>query len=167
MSNPPETTSDGRGRPLLSKLLRYAGGSVVATVSSEVAFVVVYGVLHAPTVWASALGWLAGAIPNYWLNRRWTWQRTERASFRGEIVPYVAIIALTLLLATLATGAADAVLRGADVPAPLRTILVAGVFLGVYVVVFALRFLMLDRLFTRLEAADEGRPLTTTRRGTT
>jgi putative flippase GtrA len=167
MPSPPETTSDGRGRPLLAKLLRYAGGSLVATVSSEAAFVLVYGVLHAPTVWASALGWLAGAIPNYWLNRRWTWRRTERPSFRGEIVPYVAIIGLTLLLATLATGAADAALRGADVSASVRTLLVAGVFLGVYVVVFALRFLMLDRLFTRLEAADEGRPLTTTRRGTT
>lgn len=167
MPGSPVTTSEGRGSPLLSKLLRYAGGSVVATVSSELAFVLVYGVLHAPTVWASVLGWLAGAIPNYWLNRRWTWQRTERATLRGEVVPYVAIIALTLLLATLATGAADAGLRGTDVSASLRTLLVAGVFLGVYVVVFALRFLMLDRLFTRLDAAEEGRTLPTPERGTT
>ena len=161
------TASERRGRPLLSKLLRYAGGSVVATVSSEVTFVVVYGFLHAPTAWASVLGWLAGAIPNYWLNRRWTWRRTERASLRGEVAPYVAIVVLTLLLATGATGAADAVLRGADVPAPLRTLLLAGVFLGVYVVVFVLRFLLLDRLFTRLEAREQERTLPTPRGGAT
>jgi putative flippase GtrA len=130
------------------KLLRYFTGSVVATVCSEVAFVLLYGVLGTGTTWSSALSWLAGAVPNFWLNRNWAWQRTGRPSLRGEVLPYAAIVLLTLVLATLATHGADAWLHHRDVSDSLRVVLVAAVFLSVYVVVFVLRYVMLDRLFS-------------------
>jgi putative flippase GtrA len=96
------------------------------------------------------LSWLAGAIPNFWLNRNWAWQRTGRPSLRREVVPYAAIVIVTLLLATLLTHLADAWLQHQGVSHSLRVTLVAAVFLGTYVVVFALRFVLLERLFTRL-----------------
>jgi len=133
-----------------AKVLRYAGGSVVATVCSELTFVVVYGPLHAGPGWSSFLGWLAGAVPNYWLNRSWTWQRQGRPSLRHEIVPYAVIIGLTLLLATLVTHAVDAALTNADIAESARVVLVAGAFLGVYAVMFVLRYFLLDRMFARL-----------------
>jgi len=133
---------------LVPKLLRYFTGSVVATVSSEVVFVLLYGVLAMGTIWASVLSWLAGAVPNFWLNRNWAWQRTGRPSLRGEVLPYAAIVLFTLLLATLATHGADAWLQD-RVSDSLRVVLVAVVFLAVYVVVFVLRFVLLDRLFSR------------------
>lgn len=142
-------------RPWVPKALRYAGGSVVATVCSEVAFVLLYGVLHVSTGWSSVVSWLAGALPNYWLNRRWAWQRTDRPSLRREILPYATIILITLLIATAATGAADHAVNGSDLSHQTRVVLVAAVFFGVYVVMFALRFLLLDRLFSRLAHADE------------
>lgn len=132
------------------KMLRYLGGSVVATVCSELAFVLLYGPLGVGTFWASLLGWLAGAVPNYWLNRTWTWQRTGRPSFRRELLPYLVIIGVTLVLATGVTHGLDDVLRGAGTSASLRVTLVAVAFFGVYVVMFVLRFLLLDRLFARL-----------------
>ena len=133
---------------LVPKLLRYFTGSVVATVCSEVVFVLLYGVLGTGTTWSSTLSWLAGAVPNFWLNRNWAWQRTGRPSLRGEVLPYAAIVLFTLLLATLATHGADAWLRD-RVSDSLRVVLVAVVFLAVYVVVFVLRFVLLDRLFSR------------------
>lgn len=132
------------------KVLRYAGGSVVATVCSELAFVVVYGPLHAGPAWSSVLGWVAGALPNYWLNRSWAWQRQGRPSLRHEILPYVVIIGLTLLLATVVTRAVDGALTHADTASSARVVLVAGAFLGVYAVMFVLRFFLLDRMFARL-----------------
>jgi putative flippase GtrA len=141
----PET----RDRGLVPTLLRYVTGSVVAAVCSEVAFVLLYGVLGAGTTWSSVLSWLAGAVPNFWLNRTWTWRRTGRPSLRREVLPYVAIILLTLLLATLATHGADVWLHHRDVSDSVRVVLVAGVFLAVYVAVFLLRFVLLDRLFGR------------------
>jgi putative flippase GtrA len=129
------------------KVFRYVTGSVVATVCSEVAFVVLYGLLGVGTTWSSVLSWLAGAIPNFWLNRNWAWQRRGRPSLRHEVLPYAAIIAATLLLATVLTHLADVWLHHEGVSSSLRVVLVAAVFFGTYVVVFALRFVLLDRLF--------------------
>jgi putative flippase GtrA len=158
MPSPPVVRSTARpGGGLVPKMLRYAGGSAVATVSSEVTFVLLYGPLHVAPAWASVVAWLAGAVPNYWLNRSWTWRRTGRPGLRDELLPYVAIIGLTLLLATVATRWADRWLHHVDTDATLRVVLVAAVFLGVYVVMFVLRFVLLDRLFNRLHDRDADR----------
>ena len=155
MSSPPVLRNTPRPTGgLLSKLLRYASGSAVATVSSEVTFVLLYGPLHVTPAWASLVAWLAGAVPNYWLNRSWTWRRSGRPGLRDELLPYLTIIGLTLLLATIATRWADRWLHSVDTGATVRVVLVAAVFLGVYVVMFLLRFVLLDRLFSRLNARD-------------
>lgn len=151
MSGPSAAPATGAPRTgLVPKLLRYFTGSVVATVCSEVAFVLLYGVLGVGTTWSSILSWLAGAVPNFWLNRNWAWQRKGRPSLRDEVAPYVAIIVVTLLLATLTTHAVDAWLQHRGTAHDLRVAVVAAVFLGVYVVVFAIRFFLLERLFARL-----------------
>ncbi len=134
---------------LRGTMARYLAGSVVATVCSEVVFVLLYGPAGAGTTLSSLLGWLAGAIPNYWLNRRWAWRRTGPVSLRRELVPYVAIIVVTLLLAVVATGAADHLVGSLDLSDRQRWAVVGGTFLGVYGVVFVLRFALLDRLFRR------------------
>lgn len=132
---------------LLRKVLRYGTGSLVATACSEVTFLLLYGVLGSSTTTASVLGWLAGAVPNYWLNRTWTWGRRGRPSLRHELLPYVAIVAVTLLLAVGATSLVDSALAGTGSDA-VRSALVGGTFLLVYVLVFLLRFFLFDRLFT-------------------
>jgi putative flippase GtrA len=154
-ASPPAQRRSRRG--LLGTAMRYLGGSVVATVCSEVAFVVLYGPLHVGPTWSSVVGWLAGALPNYWLNRAWAWRRTGRPSVRHELLPYAAIILFTLVLAILTTKGVDHLMRAHDTASGLRVGTVAVVFLGVYVVVFVARFFLLDRLFLRLrtrEAAD-------------
>ncbi len=138
-------------RALDAKVWRYVTGSVVATLCSEVAFLLLYGALHAAPVVASALGWLAGAVPNYWLNRTWAWGRRGRPDLVGELLPYVSIVLSTLLLASVATSVVHDAL--VDTGHGLRTVLVGGTFLAVYGVVFVLRFLLLDRLFERAAAA--------------
>lgn len=137
-------------RPPVRTLLRYFTGSVVATVCSEVCFVLVYGALGFGTTWSSVVSWLAGAIPNFWLNRTWTWQRRGRPGLWNEVLPYAVIILATLLLATVATHVADAWLHDQGVAHSLRVAMVAAAFLGTYVAIFALRFVLLDRLFARL-----------------
>jgi len=132
-----------------TKIFRYAAGSVVATVCSEVTFLLLYGPASASPALASTLGWLAGAVPNYWLNRSWTWQRQGRPSLTRELLPYVAIVLGTVALAVAATSIADHALSGAEVSDGLRVSLVGGTFLGVYGVVFVLRFFLLDQLFRR------------------
>jgi putative flippase GtrA len=94
--------------------------------------------------------WLAGAVPNYWLNRSWTWRRTGRPGLRDELLPYAAIIGLTLLIATVATQLVDTWLRSLHTDDTLRVTAVGAAFFGVYVVMFGVRFVLLDGMFGRL-----------------
>ena len=143
---------------LRRKLLRYAVGSVVATVCSECVFLLVYGGFGAAPAAASVLGWLAGAIPNYWLNRTWTWSRRGRPSLRRELVPYVCIVVVTLVIAAVSTTCVDHLLDDERVTGSLRVALVGGTFLAVYGAVFVVRFFLLDTLFGRDQSrADANR----------
>ncbi len=147
----PAASSEQPGcrRELGQKVLRYAAGSALATVCSEGAFLLLYGALDATPAVASGLGWLAGAVPNYWLNRTWTWRRRGTPSLKREVLPYVAIVLGTLLIAILATSFVHAAVTGRQVSSVVRLVLVGGTFLAVYGVAFLLRFFLLDHLFRR------------------
>jgi putative flippase GtrA len=133
----------------VGKVLRYATGSVVATVCSEVTFLLFYGGLRATPAIASCVAWFAGAVPNYWLNRTWTWKRRGRPSLTREVLPYLGIILVTLLIAVLATSTVDDMVSAGPVGARMRVLAVGGTYLGVYGVMFLLRFFLLDSLFRR------------------
>ncbi len=138
-----------------SKVWRYTGGSVVAAGCSELTLLLLYGLLDLSPGWSSSLAWVAGALPNYWLNRSWAWRLRGRPDLLREVLPYAMIVALTLALAIASTRAVDESLRAAGTAAETRVFLVAATFLGVYVAVFFLRFLLLDRLFSHDPTSQE------------
>jgi putative flippase GtrA len=140
---------------LSHKVLRYGAGSVVATVCSQSTFLLVYGVLGASTTLASVLAWFAGAVPNYWMNRSWTWGQRGRPSFRRELLPYAGIILGTLVLAILATSGMARILDGTSVSHGVRTLVVSGTYFLVYAVMFVFRFVLFDRLFAQPAASPE------------
>lgn len=134
-------------RSLAGLFVRFAAGSAVATACSLVTFVLLYGPVGAAPVVASVAAWFAGAVPNFWLSRSWTWQRRGRLSLVRELFPYAGIVLGLLALATAATTAADRALDGTQVGPRLRVALVAAAFVGVYGLAFVLRFALLHRLF--------------------
>jgi putative flippase GtrA len=152
------TRDTGTGqRSWLGKMVRFMGSSAVATVCSEVTFLLLYGLLDTGTTLASVFGWLAGMVPNYWLARTWAWQLRGRPSVLREIVPYLAIVLTTLALATVVTGRVHNLVSDAGLSDTTRMVLVAGSFLSVYVVMFLVKFLLLDKLFGRLRKAKSER----------
>jgi putative flippase GtrA len=157
MSGVAESSAEKRGRPAsrVRRVARYAAGSIVATVCSQTTFVVLYGLLAASTTVSSTLAWLAGAIPNYGLNRTWAWGRRGRPSLTRELLPYVAIILGTLGLAILATGLAAAALGRTSISHTRQTALVWGVYFLVFVVMFVVRYFLFDRLFGGPRRRDE------------
>lgn len=139
------------GRTLRSpagvRATRYTAGSVVATVCSEVAFLLLYGVAHTGSTAATVLGWLAGAVPNYLLNRSWAWGRKGRPQLARELLPYAGIVAGTLAVASVTTHYAGIGAASVTELDWLRVLLVGAAFLGTYGVLFVVRFMLLDRLF--------------------
>jgi putative flippase GtrA len=132
---------------LTGKVLRFGTGSIVAVVCSQTTFLLLYGPLDASTTASSVCAWLAGAVPNYWINRSWTWGQRGRPSLRRELLPYAAIILGTLVLAIVATASVAAVLDGTSVSDGAQTLLVSGTYFLVYALMFVFRFVLFDRLF--------------------
>ncbi|WP_299036874.1 GtrA family protein [uncultured Pseudokineococcus sp.] len=133
-----------------ARLLRYVGGSGVATLCSAAAFALLYGVLGTSTTTATLLGWFAGAVPNYVLNRSWVWRVQGRPSLRREVGPYVAVVLLTLALAAGATRLTEVGLERAGATDAVVFTGVNIAFLGVYAVMALFRYAVLHQLFRRL-----------------
>ncbi|MGP4020180.1 GtrA family protein [Saccharopolyspora sp. 5N708] len=139
-----ESTGAGRGR-YWRLLSRFAAASVVATAISQLVFLLSYS-LGASAVLATVLAWLAGAIPNFVLNRR-TWGGGGRAALRGEALRYGVISVGTALLAALATHHAETLAHALFPDARTGQVAVVwGSFVGTYAVMFVVKFFLIDRL---------------------
>jgi putative flippase GtrA len=82
-------------------MTKYAVGSVIAFALSNIFFAAVYWPTDKPLA-ASVAGFVAGAIPNWILNRRWAWQQTGRPPAK-QIVTYALVSVVVLVTTTLAT----------------------------------------------------------------
>lgn len=125
---------------------RFAAGSMVAAVCSQLTFLLLFGVLGASAAVSGTVAFLAGAVPNFVIHRFWTWQRSGRRGMRREVVRYVAVITVNGLLATAVTAGADRLVGTAIDDHALRTALLAVIFGASYVLLFVLKFALLDRL---------------------
>lgn len=123
---------------------RYAASSVIAGVISELAFLASYALGALPVV-ASGIAFVAGAVPNYLMNRYWAWQRRGRANPTREVLPYVAIIVVTALIAAGVTTLADAWLQDRIDSHLWQVLAVGAAFLATYGFMFVLKFVLFDR----------------------
>jgi putative flippase GtrA len=121
------------------RITRYTIGSIVAAATSAVVFAVLY-VLGVGTTACSVIAFMAGAVPNWTLNRRWAWQIKGRIAFGREIVGYVVVSALTLLASSEATAWTSQQVKSIPAHYGLRALLVTASYLAVFAILFAARF---------------------------
>jgi putative flippase GtrA len=122
---------------LTARFTRYTLGSVAAAATSAATFALLYG-LGAGTTACSVSAFIAGAVVNWFLNRRWAWQRRGRPDVSREVVAYAAISAACLVAASAATAWTRA--RTHHEPGELRLLLVTGSYLAVFGLLFVLKF---------------------------
>jgi putative flippase GtrA len=157
--NPPNTNNSHRGvwedgavlRQLIQSRLarlftRFAAGTVVSTACSQLTLVLLFGVLDASAAVSGAVAFVAGAIPNFLIHRFWTWRRSGPVGMRRELLPYLAVITFSGLVAVGITAGVDRLLGGAIADHALRTAIIAVVYGLSYLPVFVLKFALLDRL---------------------
>jgi putative flippase GtrA len=144
-----------------AKLTKYAIGSVVALTTSVIVFAVMDW-LGIRTGIDSAAAFVAGAIPNWVLNRKWAWRMEGRAEFMREIFAYTVISVLVWAASTWATGNTQN-WASKNIPAGsgLRVIVTTAAYVFVQAVFFVLKFVIYDKWVfagqSRLRAAVRSR----------
>jgi putative flippase GtrA len=136
--------------PRLTRLIRYASVSAVATTVTLTTLAVLVGIGHWSPTWANVVATSVGSIPSFELNRRWVWRRAGRRSMGREVAPFVGLCLVELVASseavhlvaqwTLRAGWSPGVRTGTDLVANVMTY--GALWLGQYV--------LLDRfLFAR------------------
>jgi putative flippase GtrA len=139
-------------RSRLARLFtRFAAGTVVSTACSQLTLVLLFGVFDASAAVSGAVAFVAGAIPNFLIHRFWTWRRSGPVRMRRELMPYLAVITFSGLVAVGITTGVDRLLDGAIADHVLRTAVIAVVYGLSYLPVFVLKFALLDRLVFGIE----------------
>ena len=158
---PPALYNRARESALAGKMTRYAIGSVIALVTSIIVFAVMYWLGVATTI-DSIVAFLAGAIPNWILNRRWAWKVEGQVEVLREVVAYIAISLIVLAASSWATGLThDWVDKHIAPNYGLRVILVTAAYVLVQAVMFAAKFVIYEHWVfagrSRLRAALRSR----------
>lgn len=145
-------------RRLGVRFSRYTAGSLLSTVLSQATLTAVYGLGGTGATTAAVLAFVAGAVPNFALNWRWTWGRAGRPALVRELLPYLAIVVGGGLAATGLTALADHLLGPALAGRGLRTIALNLVYLGSYALFFVVKFALLDRVLGGRAAPSASAP---------
>jgi putative flippase GtrA len=127
---------------LSARFTKYALGSVVAFVVSNVAFAAFY-VMSASTTACSVAGFIGGAIPNWILNRRWAWKRQGRPPAR-QVIGYIGVSIVVLVTTSAATGWTNAQVQSIPPHHGVRLMIVTASYVAVTVVLFFAKFAIYD-----------------------
>jgi putative flippase GtrA len=146
--------------PRRGKLAKFAISSAFAAGTSAVVFPLLY-VLGASTTACTVIAFFAGAIPNWTLNRRWTWKVEGRVAFGREVLAYLVISASTLVVLSLATGLTNRAVRRIEPGHGIRVVLVTASYFLVLAVLYGVRFFLYEHWIfsgrSRLRAALRSR----------
>jgi putative flippase GtrA len=121
------------------RITRYTLGSVIAAVTSAVVFALLY-VFGVGTTVCSVAAFVAGAIPNWVLNRRWAWKVQGQIAIGREVVAYVVVSVLTLVATAESTAWTQRQVQSLPAHHGIRVLLVTGSYLAVFAVLFVARF---------------------------
>jgi putative flippase GtrA len=82
----------------LQKLVRYSVASGTGVASYLVILIIVNGILGLPDQLSNIIGVMVSSIPNYLVNRTWTWKQTGKNRLWAEIVPFWTMALLGFVL---------------------------------------------------------------------
>ena len=130
--------------PIVRRVTGYSAGSIVALIVSEIAFASALGFAHTGTTVASAFGFVGGAVPNYFLNRRWAWNDRRGRDRRTELLLYGCVSLSSFFVSALVTHQADLVARHLTTNSGGRVFLLTMTFLGVSALFFVIKFVLYE-----------------------
>lgn len=147
--------------PVGQKVLRYTLGSGIAFLISQIVFIVSYGVLHIFEARGSSIfATMAGAVPSYFMNRYWAWQKRSKSHLSKEVIPYFVMAAISLMFSTWATDFASThktVVGGSHL---LQLCFVDGAYILSFAILWIAKFSFMDKvLFVKKHSDVEKVPV--------
>lgn len=148
----PEAQSSRRN---LAKLLRYGVASAISVGITEAVLYLTYAELRlaSPAV-CNVIGSLVAAGPAFLLNRRWVWGRGGRSHLWREVVPFWATAIAGVTVSVTAVAEIGRAVRASGLSRAERGLLLDAGSLGAFVLLWALRYVVLDRLVFRRAPAE-------------
>lgn len=143
------------GQPgFFARMVRALMSSGLATGMSQLTLIVLLTMSINPTA-ASAVAFVAGAIPNYFVARRLAWKRKGKPDFKRELLPYIVVITIGGLASMALTTVAGWITEPLRIEGFVRIVVLDVAFLSSYGLVFLLKFLLLDRfVYSKLAPAQ-------------
>lgn len=126
-------------RPAATKWVKYSAASLSGVVTSQVVLIFCVVVLDIVAEWANVIAVTAGAVPNYMINRAWTFNKRGTHSVTREVLPFWGMAFLGLLLSTLAVGWADDAFGG-------NPLALSAANIGAFGVLWVAKYFVLDKL---------------------
>jgi putative flippase GtrA len=146
--------------PIILKLVKYSSASVAGVVVGQATLIFCLEAFEWEALAANLASVTLGAVPNYTINRYWTWQQSGKNRLWGEVIPFWVMSAAGALLSMLAVAFADHQWG--------TTVAVAIASLTGFGVLWVAKFLVLDKLMWRvvhdlhpeveIDAAEAGLP---------
>ncbi|HEY5250426.1 MAG TPA: GtrA family protein [Acidimicrobiales bacterium] len=138
-----------RKTPEGKKMFRYTMVSVISTGVSFATLALVYGVFKVWTEVPSTLFANAVAtVPSYYLNRNWAWGKSGRSHIRREVLPFWGLSIAGMLLSILTSSEARTFgIHHFEHDHLARTVLVEGMNLFAFAILWVVKFLVFQRLF--------------------
>ena len=132
--------------PRRGRLTKFAISSAVAAGTSFVVFALLYA-MHVDTTVCTILAFFAGAVPNWSINRRWTWKVQGQVALGREVVAYLIISGITLVLLSLATNEADTFVKVHHIQkgTGLRILIVTGTYFAALAILYGARFFLYEK----------------------
>jgi putative flippase GtrA len=128
--------------PTLRKLFKYTMASMVGIGVGQPVLWICFGLLDWSAVPSNLTSVTCGAIPNYLINRKWTWHQQGKNRLWGEVVPFWVMSALGTILSLWAVSYAE---DRWD-----TTIAVAIAQLSGFGVLWLAKFLILDKVMWKI-----------------
>ncbi len=91
-------------RPWIAKWAKYSAASLSGVVSSTATLFVLLEVVDMAPVPSNIIAVTVGAVPNYLVNRAWTFNKRGAHSLTREVLPFWGMAVLGLILSTFAVA---------------------------------------------------------------
>jgi putative flippase GtrA len=152
---------------LAATLGKFAVGSVVATLVSQLVFILCYGVAGLPAFGAGVIAFVAGSVPAYLVNRYWTWRHDPEGNVVAghRLLPYYTVMIGCALASSGLTELADHFIRPIVAGDVARTAVIDVCYLASFGLMFVVKFVALDRIVFARNRTHARRPDESDRKG--